>query len=119
MPISAKRRRSLSRRLRIAMVSVLSFLVTTACSWLRLRSTPDPSVTCYTAVAPTKPPTPVVLCYEIAAPTETSTPDMFTSPISPLPTPTPTSTPEAHRLLLDRLLAEGRFPQDLTRQLES
>jgi len=119
MPISAKRRRSLSLRLRIAMVSVLSFLVTTACSWLRLRSPSDPNVTCYTAVAPTDPPTPVVLCYEIAAPTETPTPDTFTSPISPLPTPTPTSTPEAHRLLLDRLLAEGRFPQDLTQQLES
>ena len=101
------------------MVSVLSFLVTTACSWLRLRSPSDPNVTCYTAVAPTDPPTPVVLCYEIAAPTETPTPDTFTSPLSPLPTPTPTSTPEAHRLLLDRLLAEGRFPQDLTRQLES
>ena len=118
MPISAKRRRSLSFRLRIVTVSVLSFLVTTACSWLRLRSTSDPRVTCYTAVAPTNPPTPVVLCYEIAAPTETPTPDTFTSPISPLPTPTPTSTPQAHRLLLDRLLADGCFPQDVTRQLE-
>ncbi|HUX76553.1 MAG TPA: hypothetical protein VMY40_07950 [Anaerolineae bacterium] len=42
----------------------------------------------------------------------------FTSPISPLPTPTPPPTSEARRLLLDKLLAEGRFPGDVTQELK-
>jgi hypothetical protein len=118
MPIQEKRKRSLSLRLKILIVSLLSFLVTTACSWLRLRSTPEPNVTCYTMAAPTDPPTPVIMCYEAPAPTETPT-TTFTSPISPLPTPSPSATPEARRLLLEQLLTEGHFPLDVARKLES
>ena len=117
MSTPTRRNRSPSLRLKIAAISLLSFVVTTACSWLRLRPTAEPGVTCYTAVAPTDPPTPVVLCYEVAPPTETPPSTTFTSPISPLPTPTPTS--EARRLLLERLLTEGRFPGGVTRELES
>ena len=107
---------SLSLRAKIAVVSLLSFLVTTACSWLRLRATPTPDVTCYIMVEPTDTPTPVVMCYEVQMPTETPTPTPFISPISPLPTPTP--TPEARRLLRERLLTEGRFPRAVAQQLE-
>jgi len=73
MPDTSRRKKSLSLRAKVAAVSVLSFLVTTACAWLRLRSTPEPIITCYEMVAPTDPPTPVVMCYEpiieIATPT--------------------------------------------------
>jgi len=119
MPTPSKQKRSLSRRTKIAVISLLSFLVTTACSALRLRATPTPNVTCYTMVAPTDTPTPVVMCYAVPAPTETPTPITFTSPLSPLPTPTPSPTPEARRLLQERLLAEDRFPDSVVRELES
>ncbi|RLC95467.1 MAG: hypothetical protein DRI77_10005 [Chloroflexi bacterium] len=118
-PDTSRRKKSLSLRAKVAAVSVLSFLVTTACAWLRLRSTPEPIITCYEMVAPTDPPTPVVMCYEPIIEIATPTPTTFISPISPLPTPTPTATPEAKRLLLDRLLTEGRFPYPIARQLES
>ena len=136
-----KSRRSLSVRVKVLVVSVLSFVVTTACSWLRVRSTPEPNVTCYTMSPPTNTPTPVVMCYtmppptntptpmvmcyEAMIPTETPTSTTFTSPISPLPTPTPTAstsplpTPEARQSLLEQLLAEGRFPEDVARELKS
>ena len=130
-----KQKRPFSLRLKIATVSLLSLIVTTACSLLRSRTTPTPVVMCYEMVAPTDIPTPAVMCYEMVAPTDTPSPFVtcytappptktptsttFTSPLSPLPTPTPTSTPEARHLLLDKLLAEGRFPQDVARQLES
>jgi hypothetical protein len=119
MSTPTRRNRSPSLRLKIAAISLLSFVVTTACSWLRLRPTAEPGVTCYTAVAPTDPPTPVVLCYEVSPPTETPPSSTFTSPISPLPTPTPSPTSEARRLLLDTLLAEGRFPDEVTQELKS
>jgi hypothetical protein len=132
MPNSTEQKRSLSLRIKIALISILSFIVTTACSLSRTRPTPE--VTCYTAIAPTDPPTPEVLCYEMVieitatptptltcytAPPPTDTPTTFTSPLSPLPTPTPTPTPtpEARRLLLDRLLTEGRLPQDVAQRL--
>ncbi len=128
MSNSTEYKRSFPVRIKIALVSLLSFIVTTACTLSRTRPTPE--VTCYTAIAPTDPPTPEVLCYEaVIEPTNTPTPTVtcytatpttFTSPLSPLPTPTPTLTPtlEARRLLLDELLAKGRFPQDIARQLE-
>jgi hypothetical protein len=119
MSTPTRRNRSPSLRLKIAAISLLSFMVTTACSWLRLRPTAEPGVMCYKAVTPTDTPTPVVMCYEVSLPTETPPSTTFTSPISPLPTPTPTPTSEARRLLLDKLLAEGRFPGDVTRELKS
>jgi hypothetical protein len=125
--------RRLPRRLKIAVISLLSFVVTTACSLARIRSTVEPDVTCYTMVAPTEPFTPAALCYEMVELTPTPTcytatappvgASTATPPTSPLATPTPTSTAEARRLLLERLLAEGRFPEDtvwhLDGQLES
>ena len=59
-----EQKRSLSVRIKIMLVSILSFIVTTACTLSRTRPTPE--VTCYTAVAPTEPPTPEVLCYEMS-----------------------------------------------------
>jgi hypothetical protein len=121
--------RRIPRRLKIAVVSLLSFVVTTACSLARLRSTVVPEVTCYAMVAPTEPPTPAVLCYEMVAPTPTPTCytatapptelSTATPPTSPLGTPTPTSTVplEARRQLLEGLLADGRFPQQVVWQL--
>lgn len=88
MSIPHKPRRSLSKRLKIVAVSLLLFLV------------PSTSLMC---------------CYAPPPPTETPTP---TSPVSPLPTPTPTSTPEARRLLLERLLAEGCLPKHVACQLK-
>ncbi|MBU0702525.1 MAG: hypothetical protein KKC18_01500 [Chloroflexi bacterium] len=118
MPGPTRQKHSLSLRAKIAVVSLLSLLVTTACSWLRLRATPTPQVTCYIMIEPTDTPTPVVMCYEMQMPTETPTLTTFISPLSPLPTPTLTPTPEARRLLRERLLAEGCFPGDVARQLE-
>jgi hypothetical protein len=118
MSNSTEQKRSFSLRMKITLVSLLSFIVTTACSLSRTRPTPE--VTCYTAISPTDPPTPEVLCYEMVLPTDTPTPTTFTSPLSPLPTPTPTPTPtpEARHLLLQRLLSEGRLPHDVIHELE-
>ena len=122
MSSPARQKRSLSLRTKIAVVSLLSFFVTTACSWLRLRATPTPQVTCYIVIEPTETPTPIVMCYKMVAETATPTPACYTpvpSPtafISPLPTPTPTL--EARRLLQERLIAEDRFPDTVARQLE-
>lgn len=123
--------RPLSLRLKITLVSLLSLAVTTACSLLRLRSDTGPQVTCYTAVASPEPPTPEVMCYEVAAPTQIPSPFVTcytappptmtatpTPPTSPLATPTATATAEARRLLLDQLLADGRFPARVVEQLD-
>ena len=96
-------------RLKIAAVSLLGLIVPSACA--------SPTPTCYEPQVPTDTPLPQAICYTAPAPTQTPTP--FSSPLSPLPTPTPTSTPEPRRLLLDRLLAQGRLPPDVARQLES
>jgi hypothetical protein len=106
MPTPRESKRSLKRQLKIAAVSLLGFLIPSACS-------PPPPM-CYVPPAPTDTPKPVVTCYTAPPPTQTPTP--FTSP---LPTPTPTSTPEARRLLRDKLLAEGCFPAGVARELES
>jgi len=119
MPRPVRPKRSLSLRLKIAAISLLSFLVTTACSLLRLRSTPEPVMLCYEVINPTDTPKPIVTCYTALPPTDTPPPTTFTSPISPLPTPTTTSTPEARHLLLEELLATGRFPTDVAHELES
>ena len=110
MPNPIKRKHSPSLRLKIVVVSLLSFLITTACSWLRLRPGSAPGILWHKLIAPTE--TPMVLCYEVVAPTDTPT-----SPASPLPTPTPTSAPETRRFLLEQLLAEGRFPLGVVWQL--
>jgi hypothetical protein len=76
---------------------------------------------------PTNTPT-WVLCYT-PTPSRTPTPNPGTArspsqPVPPLqsspdrtPQPSPSSTPEARRSLLERLIAEGRFPQDIARDL--
>ena len=130
-----KQRKSLMLRLKITLVSLVALVLSAACSPKPTQrtptitcyepavptDTPEPIVTCYTATAspPTFTPTPPPMCY---TPTPlpltlTPTPDTFTSPLSPLPTPT--LAPEARHLLRERLLAEGRFPQDVARELES
>lgn len=112
--------RSITRRLKIAAVSLLSLIVTSACALLRLRPTEEPVVLCYEVAAPTDPPTPVVVCYEVAAPTATPTLTCYTatppvSPLSPLPTPTPSE--EARGALREELLAGSRFPEAIARRL--
>jgi hypothetical protein len=72
-------------------------------------------VVCYDVGLVTETPTPFVSCYKMVAPTQTPT---ATPPTSPLPTPTPTAPSEARRLLLEGLLADGRFPQQVVWQLE-
>ena len=118
MMIPDKQKRPVMLRLRITVVSLLSILVTTACTLTRQRSTPTPVVLCYKGVAPPEPPTPTIFtCYTAPPPTVSPTPTAFTSP---LPTPTPTSTPmpEARRLLWERLVDEGRFPDGVADGLE-
>jgi hypothetical protein len=110
VPTPDKLALSLKRRLKIAAISLLGLLVPSACA-------PPPPM-CYVPPAPTDTPTPFVTCYTAPPPTETPTPTTFTSPISPLPTPTPTSAPEARHLLLEKLLADGRFPDDVARELK-
>lgn len=123
------------KRLKITLVSLAALVISAACSPKPTQKTPtitcyepavptdtpEPIVTCYTATAPllTFTPTPTAMCYTPTAlpPTLTPTPSTFTSPLSPLPTPT--SMSEARHLLRERLLTEGRFPQDVTRELES
>jgi len=130
-----KQRKSLMLRLKITVVSLVALVLSAACSPKPTQETPtitcyepavptdtpEPIVTCYTATAPppTFTPTPTVMCYTPTAlpSTLTPTPTTFTSPLSPLPTPT--LTPEARRLLRERLLAEGRFPHDVARELGS
>lgn len=109
-------RRSLGLRFKIALISFFSFLVTTACALLR--PTREPSITCYATLplAPTDTPTPQIVCYVAPPLTETPTPTPSTSP---LPTPTPTGTPQGRDQLLERLLAEGRLPEDVAHELKS
>ena len=112
-----KQRKSLMLRLKITVVSLVALVLSAACSPKPTQETP--TITCYEPAVPTDTPEPIVTCYTATAPppTFTPTPTTFTSPISPLPTPTPAS--EARHLLRERLLAEGRFPQDVARELES
>jgi hypothetical protein len=118
MTTSDRQKQPAVLRLRIAAVSFLSILVATACTLMRQRSTPTPIVLCYKAVAPTEPPTPTIFtCYTAPPPTVSPTPTVFTSPLS-TPTPTSTPAPEARRLLLERLVAEGRFPGGVAGDLE-
>ena len=102
----------LRRRIKLAAVSFLGLLIPSACSTVT-------QPMCYAPAPPTDTPSPFVTCYTAPPPTETPTPTPFTSPLSPLPTPPPTSTAEARRLLLDRLLSEERFPDEVARDLES
>ena len=97
MPIPNRSKLSFKLKLKLVVVSLLGVLLPSACA----RYTPTPM-----------PPT----CYEPVAPPMTATPTTFISPISPLPTPTP--SPEARRLLREKLLTEGRFPGKIARQLE-
>ena len=83
----------LSLRFKIALVSLLSLVVTTACSRLRLRGTEEPDVLCYIVAPPTDTPTPVVLCYEVMLPTETPVPGDPALSYTHTPTPTLTPTP--------------------------
>jgi hypothetical protein len=118
MPTPDRQEHPVMLRLRITVVSLLSILVTTACTMMRQRSTPTPVMLCYKMVVPTEPPTPAIFtCYTAPPPTVSPTATAFTSP---LPTPTPTSTPtsEARRLLRERLVAEGRFPDGFAGGLE-
>jgi len=118
----------LKRRLETAVVSLIAFLISLACSLKPPRDTPTPAPMCYTTTLPaTDTPEPIGVCYTPTASVETPTstfpppvcytptpsPITFVSPLSPVPTP----TPEARRLLQERLLAEGRFPQDVVREL--
>ena len=120
MTSSNRPRHSLALRVRIAAVSLLSLIVTAACSLLRSESTHPPAVMCYEPIIEiTNTPTPIVTCYTAPSPLCYSPISTPTPPISPLPTPTSTPTPEARRLLMDELLVEGRFPQNVVRQLES
>ena len=70
--------------------------------------TPLPPI-CYTLTPP--------MCYTPTPTCYTPTPSPY--PPYPVGTPQPSSTaiPEARRLLLEQLLAEGRFPQDVARKL--
>jgi hypothetical protein len=74
--------------------------------------TPTPSSMSPLCYTPT--PSPTTLCY-------TPTPSPFAVCYTPTPSPLPpspfTSSKEARRLLLEQLLAEERFPQDIAREL--
>jgi hypothetical protein len=108
MPTPAQRKHQIPARIKIAAVALLSSIVTLACAATRQR--PTPGVLCYQVIAVTDTPTPFVTCYEAVIPSETPTP--FVSPL-----PTPTATPEARHLLLERLLAEGRLPENVIQEL--
>jgi hypothetical protein len=179
-PVEPKRSLSFPLRVRIALISLLSLVVTTACSRLRLRGIEGSDVLCYTVVSPTDTPTPFVICYitrKVELPPDTPTPVCYTptpslsashtptptltpTPLCYTPTPSPTAisadtpplltpakappvmcyvpredvepaapgpvdvtlptpTPsEARHLLLEELLARGRFPNDVANELE-
>ena len=92
MPNPGENKRSLVTWIKVGVLSLLALLT----------PTPACTPTCYTPAAP---------------PTKTPTPTPFDSPISPLPTPT--STPQALHHLQERLIAAGRFPESIARELES
>jgi hypothetical protein len=76
-------------------------------------------------LTPTPSPTPTIMCYT-PTPSHTATPPMcYTAtpsyapaPVSDAVQPSSSGTPQARRLLLDQLLAEGRFPQDIAHRLQ-
>jgi hypothetical protein len=177
-PVESKRSLPFSLRVKIAVISLLSLLITTACSLLRLRSNQESGVVRLKVSNPTDTVTPYVMCYEVSLPADTPTPVCYTPTPPPLfsshtPTPTLTPTPlcytptpspvtvspdaapaltpakvppvmcyvpredvgpvgpgpvdvtvpvptpsEARRLLLEELLAKGRFPDDVANGLE-
>lgn len=107
------------QRIRLIVISALAFCVTVACSLWDRRARKG-VVTCYTAEP--IPETPEVLCYEMVEPTPTPeeltpspTPVCYTA--TPSPTWTPTPVAEDQESLLERLLAEERFPEDVAREL--
>ena len=122
MSTPTRRKHPIPVRIKIAAIALLSSIVTFACAVTRQRPTPE--VLCYQVIAPADTPTLFVTCYEAVIPSETPTP--FTSPLAtptpmcytPTPSPTPTTaTPKARHLLLEQLIAEGRLPKDIARQL--
>lgn len=110
-----------SLRIQLALLSFCAFLVTVACGWLRPRATPTPAITCYTVVAPTNPPTPSVTCYKPMVPSPPATPSpivtCYEAVIPSTTPPPPPAAPQSRQMLLDRLLAEGRFPAAVAQQL--
>jgi hypothetical protein len=71
--------------------------------------TPSPTIMCYTPT-PSHTATPL-RCY-------TAMPSDMTARPSDAAQPSSVGTPEARRLLLEQLLAEGHFPQDIARNLQ-
>ncbi|HET91478.1 MAG TPA: hypothetical protein ENN99_12195 [Chloroflexi bacterium] len=93
IPTAEKSTGRFSLRLRIALVSLLSFVVTTACAVLRQRVESTPEVLCYAMITPTDTPTPIVECYIISPLTETPTPTLTCYTATPshnTPDPIPT-----------------------------
>ena len=81
-------------------------------------TSPTPSPMCYTPTPSHTPPspTPSPRCYTVApnivpVSSGSSSPDRT-------PQPSASPTPEARQALLEQLLAEGRFPQDVASKLQ-
>ncbi|MBU0491852.1 MAG: hypothetical protein KKA73_05725 [Chloroflexi bacterium] len=109
-----------SLRVKLALLSFGTFLVTMACGWLRPCTDQPPITTCYAIALPTDTPTPpIVTCYTAVPPTATPSPTLVCYTPTPRPmSPTPPSvTPQARQILLETLLAEGRFPGGVADQL--
>jgi hypothetical protein len=166
MPDKIGRKLPIHTRIKIAIASCLSLIITTACTLLRPRPTSE--IMCYQVAPPPTdtPSTPIVMCYEIAVtlpstptiesptpspmcytPTPSSTPTPSDSPLAtstltptietptlsplcytPLPSQTltpppqdalaPTSTLEARRLLREKLIVAGRFPDSVVQKIK-
>ena len=118
----------LQTRLKRWLISGLAFITSVACTVLGIDLGP-PTPMCYEAPAYT--PTPQILCYEptIPPPTpvrathKTALPNLPKATqiacyiISPEILLTPTPEPESRDALRERMLAEGRFPADVAREL--
>jgi hypothetical protein len=87
--------------------------------------TPTPSPMCYTPTPSHTPasPTPTLRCYTVgpldSTPNPTLQPSFAPASQDRTPQPPASPTPEARQELLEKLLAEGRFPRDVASKLQA
>lgn len=119
---------TLRTRMKRLWVSALAFVTGLACTVFGV-DFGAPTPMCYEAPAYT--PTPEITCYEplipvdphVKAMSKVPRPESYKTPViecyivSPDSLITPTPTPESRDVLRARLLAEGRFPADVAREL--
>jgi hypothetical protein len=108
-----RKRGKLSRKLKLLVTSGIALGLAARCA-----AEPTPDVLCYAPVAPTPTETPMVMCYEPPPPIEETPTLTPTATLTDSAEITPTPTLESRRVLMERLLTAGRFPEGVMKVLK-